>query len=501
MKEHGSNGPLAAIEIDGLYRSFPGVMALTDLSLTIRPGEIYGLAGENGSGKSTLLRIIAGLDAPDAGEVRVRGQRLRGVRSALRSGIAMVTQEPSLVDSLSVAENVGLGRHLHNGWLVRRVQRAASVRELLSKLGLEGLDLDLPAGRLQPHELQMVTIARALISDPDILLLDEATSSLTDDQTERLFDLLRELRSRGKTVVFITHKLSEYLTLCDRIAVMRDSRYVCELSREEADEARLVREMVGRELTQLFPGASTASELPPTVQLQLRELRCEGAEQVSVQFRQGEIFVLAGLSGCGRSELLRAVVGAVPWRGEMELDHRAYRPARPADAVRAGIAYIPAERKSEGILAGLSVLENTVISRRLQERPWSRVKGAEERQLYEELAQLFSIKAPSGAVRIETLSGGNQQKALLARATSSTPRVLLLDEPTRGIDVGAKADIYRLLRQLTDQGVTVIVSTSDLQEAVGIADRIGVMFRGRLLRVLEQDLTSERVMYYATGNH
>ncbi|MFS0725744.1 sugar ABC transporter ATP-binding protein [Paenibacillus sp. 1P07SE] len=501
MKDSASNSQLAAIEVDGLYKAFPGVMALTDLSLTIRSGEIYGLAGENGSGKSTLLRIIAGLDKPDDGEVRIWGQRLHGIRSALRSGIAFVTQEPSLVGSLSVAENIGLGLHAGNGLLVRRGRRDMRVREMLGMLGMAELDLHQPAGRLQPHEMQMATIARALISDPDILLLDEATSSLTDDQTERLFTLLRQLKARGKTIVFITHKLTEYLALCDRIAVMRDSQLVCELERGEMEEERIVREMVGRELTQLFPEPPAATGLLPVVQLRLEDVSCDGASGISADFRQGEIFVLAGLSGCGRSELLRAVIGAVPWQGAMELEHQLYRPGSPGDAVQAGIAYIPAERKSDGIIAGLSVLENTVISRRLRDRPWGRVKAEQERQLYDELKEVFKIKAASGAVRIETLSGGNQQKALLARATSWTPRVLLLDEPTRGIDVGAKADIYRLLRQLTADGVTVIVSTSDLQEAVGIADRIGVMFRGRLLQVLEQDLTSERVMYYATGNH
>ncbi|WP_020619428.1 sugar ABC transporter ATP-binding protein [Paenibacillus daejeonensis] len=501
MRDSASNGQLAAIEIDGVYRAFPGVMALTDLSLTVRSGEIYGLAGENGSGKSTLLRMIAGLDKPDGGEVRIGGQRLQGIRSALRSGIAFVTQEPSLVDSLSVAENIGLGRHLDSGLFVRHGRRKAMVKEMLARLGLENLDLDMPASRLQPHEMQMVTIARALVSEPEILLLDEATSSLTDNQTERLFEILREMKALGKTIIFITHKLTEYLTLCDRIAVMRDSHFICELTREEANEERIVREMVGRELTQLFPDAPALSELTSPVLLQLEEVSCEGASDISVSFKQGEIFVLAGLSGCGRSELLRAIFGAVPSRGTMELDQRPYRPRKPVDAVQSGIAYIPAERKSEGIIAGLSVLENTVISRRVRERPWSRVKAEQERQLYEELKQVFKIKAASGATRIETLSGGNQQKALLARATSSTPRVLLLDEPTRGIDVGAKADIYRLLRQLTRDGVTVIVSTSDLQEAVGIADRIGVMFRGQLLQVMEQDFTSERVMYYATGNY
>lgn len=488
-----------AVSIRGVSKSYPGVRALANITMEIGQGSIHGLAGENGSGKSTLLRILAGLERNDSGEIEVYGRRLAAGRSGEPRGkIAMVTQEPSLVDSLTVAENIALGRQGSKRFLVNWKSYREIAASCLDRLGVR-IDLNAKAGALSPDLQQLVSIARALASDPDILLLDEATSSLTEDQSEKLFRLLDELKAEGKSIVFISHRMKEYIRLCDVITVLRDAEYICKLEMPGVTEQDVVNAMVGRELTDYFPPRLPSGQ--SEVALRVEGFASFHAKDISLAIPRGEIFVLSGLVGCGRSEVLRGLFGAAPYAGTVELFGRQVAVRSPREAVNAGFAYIPAERKSEGIVGGLSVHENGVLGVRLRKPLWTWLNYNDEFAAVSAMIESLRIKTASLNTAIQTLSGGNQQKVILARSIANQPSILLLDEPTRGIDVGAKAEIYALLRRIASEGVTVIVSSSDLQEVIGLADRVGVMFRGRLQKILAlPDLTEEKIMYYATGN-
>ena len=486
------------IEIKDICKNYPGVQALSNISLEINWGTILGLAGENGSGKSTLLKIITGMETVDSGEVRVDGRLISGIKAGLHSRISMVTQEPSLVESLSIAENIAMGRFLGNKFIMNWNSVQEIALKCIERLGAQ-IDLNTKVSSLPPDQQQIISIARSLASDPKILLLDEATSSLTDDQTERLFQLLVELKNQGKIIIFISHKLKEYIKICDRITVLRDSNYICNMEVPGINEQDVINAMVGRELTKLFPPRISSTN--QNVAIKLDELNSKNIKNISFTVNKGEIFVLSGLVGCGRSEVLRSLYGALPYSGRIELNGKEINIRSSREAIKAGIAYIPAERKSEGIIGGLSVLENGILGLRLRNPIWSWIKQSQEREAVQQMVKDFHIKTPSLETAIETLSGGNQQKVILARSIVTNPMILLLDEPTRGIDVGAKAEIYHLLRKITEKGVTIIVSSSDLQEVIGLADRVGVMFRGHLQKILnEPNFTEEKVMYYATGN-
>ncbi len=487
------------IEFSVISKSYPGVKALSNITFSVYPGSIHGLAGENGSGKSTLLRILTGLEKADDGEVWIKGKPLADFLKASKNKIAMVTQEPSLVRPLTVAENIAFSNSKSSKGFINWNQYKEVAQAALDQLKAD-IDINAKAETLPPDQEQLVSIARALAKDPDILLLDEATSSLTDDQTENLFSLLEELREKGKIIIFISHRLKEYTRLCDRITVLRDSEFICELEQQEITEEQVVNAMVGRQMSEYFPVREPLRQ--SEIALSLTDYSCgNSVKEVSLSVRKGEIFVLAGLVGCGRSELIKGIYGISSSSGQLEVFSNSVAFKTPREAMDAGFAYIPAERKSEGIVAGLSVQENGVLSLRLNSHLIKWLNFKQEKERMEEMVQKLTIKTSSLTTPIETLSGGNQQKVILARAIAITPKILLLDEPTRGIDVGAKAEIYNLLDQLTKEGMTVIISTSDLQEAIGIADRVGVMFRGSLQKILgSAELSEEKIMYYATGN-
>ncbi|WP_338448168.1 sugar ABC transporter ATP-binding protein [Niallia oryzisoli] len=488
-----------ALDVNNITKHYPGVVALNHISMKIQWGSIHGIAGENGSGKSTLLRIISGMEKQDQGEIVYDGQPLKESHRLLQREVAMVTQEPSLVNSLSVAENIAMGKRrdfkLFVNW--KKYKQVAS--EYLERLGVPGIDLDCPVETLSPDKQQLILISRALASNPRILLLDEATSSLSEDQTMKLFTLLDELKAKGLAILFISHRLKEYIRLCDAVTVLRDSNYICHLKKQELNEDSIVSSMVGRELKDYYP---PKVKIPSVEQvIVFRDFHCKQVRNVSFTINKGEIFVFAGLDGCGRSELLKGLFGVLPSKGGLEVNGQSITFKNPRQAIDKGFSYIPGERKAEGIIAEMSIMENAMISHRSQKAFWKWIGRKAEKDLFLRMKENMKIKAPSIHTLIKTLSGGNQQKVVLARALALNPKFLLLEEPTRGIDVGAKAEIYKLLRELTEQGVTVIVSTSELPEAIGIADRIGVMFRGNLQKILQQEeMTEEQVMYYATGN-
>jgi ABC-type sugar transport system ATPase subunit len=453
----------------------------------VYPGEIHALVGENGSGKSTLLKIVGGQLQPDSGRLEL----------APGSRIATVSQETTLVPDLSIAENILLGHRQirRRGVIDWRATRRRAADEL-RRLGLD-LDVTLPVRRLRPDQAQMVEIARALSTDARILILDEPTSSLTDDEVAALFESVRRLREEGVATVFVSHRLNEVLSLCDRVTTLRDGRTVGTGLVSETNESELVTLMVGRQLDGASaPHDATAGE---TV-VRVRGLTSPGAfADVSLDVAEGEIVGLAGLVGAGRTALLESLFGLHRVRGVVELDGRRVAFRSPAEAIRDGVALVPADRKRDGLVLGRSVRDNLLMA--VQSRIFRlRVpRAVRELALVASLIDRLQIRAHSPRAAASTLSGGNQQKVLLGKWLATSPRLLLLDEPTRGVDVGAKSEIYRLLQAARSQRIGILVSSSEPSELLILCDRIVVMFRGRICATLSRAEASEAAITTLAG--
>jgi rhamnose transport system ATP-binding protein len=493
----------ALLRLKQVGKSFAGVPALTDVSLDLRPGEVHALVGENGAGKSTLIRVVAGAHRPDAGTVELAGREitLRDPRQARALGIAVIHQQPALFPDLTVAENIALGRE--SGGLWRRIDRARRRREasdLVERLGAP-IDPDAPVSGLRMAEQQLVEIARAVGAEARVVVMDEPTAALSEREVERLLAIVRDLRGRGACVLYVSHRLDEVFALADRITVLRDGQVV--VTREVAGLRReeLIRLMVGREAGALFEKADVPRGGPG---LELRGLSCRatGVLDVTLTVHVGEIFALAGLVGAGRTELARTVFGLTPSDGgDMRMGGAPARTTTPEDARRYGIAYVPEDRRRFGVVPEMSVAANASLAvlRDLSRAGFVDLRG--ERRLAEDFVKALSIKTASVDAPVATLSGGNQQKVALARALATKPRVLILDEPTQGIDVGAKAEVHRLMGQLAREGMAILMISSDLPEVIGLADRVGVMRGGRVVGVLDRSgATPEAVLGLALGH-
>ena len=484
-----------------MHRRFGGVHALRGAELTVYPGEVHALVGENGSGKSTLLRILSGQIQPDDGELLLVGREgpFRSASEALRSGVATVSQETTLVPDLSIAENIFLGRRMaRRGGIVdwRATRRAARVA--LERLGLE-LDPAQPVRQLRPDQAQMVEIARALSLDARVLILDEPTSSLTDDEVEVLFAAVRRLRDGGAAVIFVSHRLHEVFALADRITVLRDGRTVGSAPAADLDHRSLIGLMVGGALEEAAAaGHETTHE---DVVLRVRALSRPGAfADVDLTVARGEIVGLAGLVGAGRTELLESLFGLHRAEGGLEVGGRRASYRRPADAIRDGVALVPADRKRQGLVLDRSVHENLLMAVGARSVRLRRPSPKREAALVGAAVARLRIRAHSPRAAVSTLSGGNQQKVLLGKWLETGPRLLMLDEPTRGVDVGAKAEIYRLLLDARARGIGVLVSSSEIPELLTLCDRIVVMFRGRVAASLDRAQASEALIaQYAGG--
>jgi ribose transport system ATP-binding protein len=519
------------LEMRGITKRFGGVVALDNVSLTVGRGEVVALIGENGAGKSTLMKVLGGVHTPDAGEVRVDGTpvRIRSARDASRLGVAFIHQELNVLDNLDVAANVYLGREPTTGGPLRLIDRARMEAGAKGHLAQVGLDVapNAPLARLSLAQRQMVEIARALSQEARIVIMDEPTSSLTPGETERLLDVVRDLRSRGVSVVYISHRLGEIQAVADRVAAMRDGRNAGGLSADElagrAGHDRMVRLMVGRELERAREDAGRDADAhtetgPP--RLEVRGLRTPRYPERAVSFavRAGEVLGFAGLVGAGRTEVARAVFGVEPAvGGEILLDGAPVRVRTPADAIERGIYLVPEDRRHAGLILDLPIRENVTLPKLVGFAAgrglW--VRRADERRAAAETLARLNVKSASiraagtdeaaaGAALLDspasTLSGGNQQKVVLAKWLALSPRVLIFDEPTRGIDVGAKAEIYELIRGLARGGVAVLLISSDLEEVLGVSDRIAVLHEGALTGVLDRpDFGEEAVMRLAVG--
>jgi ribose transport system ATP-binding protein len=497
----GAGVPL--VEVRDLNKSFPGVRALRGVNLTLNAGEVVAVIGENGAGKSTLMKILAGIQSADGGEVLVDGQpvRFRTVDEALALGIALIHQELNLADNLGVAANIFLGREPRTAGFVRGRQVERDARKFIDMVGLR-VHPRMKVSHLSVGQQQMVEIAKALSTNARVLIMDEPTSSLSSRETEQLFKVVKDLRARGVCVLYISHRLGEVKELADRVVVLRDGQNAGSLARAEVSHDRMVRMMVGRELSQFYPHTPRA---PGEVVLEVRGLRTPTfpRHEVSFTLRAGEVVSLAGLVGAGRTELLRTLFGVErPVGGTIHVGGQPLDPRSPADAIAAGLALVPEDRKLQGLVLEMGVRENISLPRLRRDALAGWLNRKAERIISREMIDALRVKTPTDRQVVQFLSGGNQQKVVLGKWLSMRPKVLLLDEPTRGVDVGAKAEIYGLMEKLAEQGVAILFASSEMEEVLGMSDRTLVMHEGRLSGELARAaLSEEAIMTLATGNN
>ena len=494
----------ALLELIDIRKAYPGVVALDGVSLSVGRGEVVGLVGENGAGKSTLMKVLGGVVAPDAGTIRAGGaeHRALSVKGSLAAGIAFVHQELNLFDNLDVAANVFIGREpLAGGWLklVDTPAMHPRVRPLLDRLGCD-FDAGTLVEELSLAQRQLVEIAKALSLNARLVIMDEPTSSLTIAETERLLRVIDALKADGVSVIFISHRLAEVERCADRVVVLRDGRVAGELQRGDIGHAAMIRLMIGRELK----GNYIEPARPPGDAALEIDAVCTGSypgRQVTLHVRQGEILGLAGLVGSGRTELARAVFGIDPLlAGSVRVAGRPVAAGSPRAAIDCGLYLVPEDRKRSGLLLDVPIAENVSLPNLRAFARRGLVAVAAERDNAERQKRSLGIRAPSVATAAGVLSGGNQQKVVLAKWLAMSPRVIVLDEPTRGIDVGSKNDIYVLLRSLADAGVAILMISSDMEEVIGVCDRIAVMHEGRVSGHLERPAFSEQsVLGLAVG--
>ncbi|GKQ41311.1 sugar ABC transporter ATP-binding protein [Streptomyces sp. A012304] len=491
--------PSPLLALRGIGKSFLGVRVLDGVDLQVRPGEVHAVVGENGAGKSTLMKVVAGVHQPDEGTIEFAGapRTFRTPREARQAGIGIVHQELTLLPERTVAQNVCLGREPLRRGLVDRRAMLSHTAGLLASIGEGSIPPDTRVGRLGVAQQQVVEIVKALALDARLLIMDEPTAALADHEVDQLYALVRRLQERGIGVLYVSHRLKEVFDLSSRITVLKDGRAVATLDTADTSADQLVRHMVGRELSSYYPAPAKPQELGP-VRLTVRDGGNRKLRGIDLRLRAGEVLGVGGLQGSGRSALARALFGAAPFStGQVTVDGAPVRLRSPRAAIRAGIAYVSEDRKGEGIVAGQSVLDNALLAGRAV-RPGRLGRGARTARVRELLAAV-ELRAAGEDQEIRFLSGGNQQKVVLARWLALAPRILLFDEPTRGIDVGAKSAIHDLVRRLARDGAAVLMVSSELPELLGMSDRIIVMRDGRIAGELPAGASEEDVVALAVG--
>jgi rhamnose transport system ATP-binding protein len=489
------------VEMRGIAKRYGGVHALTDVSFGIAASTVHALVGENGAGKSTLVKILTGVVHPDEGELALDGepQRISDPQSAHRLGIVAMYQEPTVFQDLTVAENVFAGRHPRTG--LRAVDWGAMRAEAARVLDELGVDFGpgTPVRGLGVADRQLLEIAKALSSSARLLIMDEPTAALSPHEVDNLFATVRRLRARGVAVVFISHRLEEVSEIADTVTVLRDGRHIATRPAAELSHGELIRLMVGRSLDALFP--KEEAEIGDVV-VTARGLTRRGVfSNVSFELKRGEIVGLAGFVGSGRTEVARSIFGIDPLdAGQLTIDGRPFRPRSPRAALRRGLAYLPEDRLIQGLVQPMSVGENVSLAVLPELTPAGVLRPRRERALARRFMEQLRIKATSPAQVVRSLSGGNQQKVVLAKWLAAEPRILVLDEPTHGVDVGTKADVHRTISHLAAQGLTILLISSELPEVLGMSDRVLVMREGRLVAELSRaEATEERVIEAAAG--
>jgi ribose transport system ATP-binding protein len=480
-------------------KSFPGVKALQGVSLAVREGQVHALLGENGAGKSTLIKILSGAYTRDEGEIRLDGRAvaIRGPEDAQALGISTIYQEFNLARNLTVAENVSLGHLPARGPRVDWSAARTRARELLDRLGAT-FSVDAVVGSLSVAEQQLVEIAKSLNRKTRILVMDEPSAVLGEGDLERLFQVVRALQAEGIGIVYISHRMREIFELADEVTVLKDGRYVATRAVAEVTMDDLVRLMIGRDLKDVYPRRTPALG---EVVLEVKGLRrAKLVHDVSFTVRAGEIVGFAGITGSGRTEVVRALFGADACSGELRVAGKAYRPTSPTEAIRRGIALVNEDRKAHGLFLKQDVTVNTTVSSLRGLCTAGVIRRARERALVLGMIRDLRIKTPSASFQVLNMSGGNQQKVILARWLAVGPKVLIMDEPTRGIDVGSKAEIYQLMDELTKRGVAIVMISSELPEVLGMSDRILVMREGTIAgELVREQATEEAIMRYAVG--
>ncbi len=492
----------SVLEVSGINKSFPGVRALNDVALSIGEGEVVAVLGENGAGKSTLMKILAGVQPPDSGSITVDGEpvTIQSVEESLALGIALIHQELNLATNLSVGANIFLGREPLRRGFIDEAMISEKAANFLQQVGLdvrpETLVSDLPIGKQQ-----LVEISKALSTDARVLIMDEPTSSLSQKETERLFEVVHDLRKRGVSIVYISHRLGEVIELADRVVVLRDGENAGELSEEKITHDGMVSLMVGRDLSRFY--AHEPHESGETV-LALKKVRCPAhpGHEISFELKAGEIVGMAGLVGAGRSELLETLFGVTPAiGGSIEVDGNVVSLLSPEIAIGSGIALVPEDRKGKGLVLDMAVGDNVSLASIGRDSRVGFLNFDAEDSIAAEMTEKMKIKTPSSRQIVRFLSGGNQQKVVLGKWLAMRPKVLLLDEPTRGIDIGAKQEIYALMEELAKEGVAILFVSSELEEVIGMADRALVMHEGGLSGELSRsELSEESIMHLATGS-
>ncbi|MFT5324443.1 MAG: ribose transport system ATP-binding protein [Planctomycetaceae bacterium] len=491
------------LEVRDVTKGFPGVIALSHVKLTLGHGEVLALIGENGAGKSTLMKILAGVQEPDSGQLLIDGKpvRIDSVQTAFAHGVALIHQELNLSDNLDVGANIFLGREPKKNGLIDKRRISEDSQSLLSRVGLNvspgTIVASLPIG-----QQQLVEIARALSVNARVLIMDEPTSSLSSHEAETLFKVVKDLRSKGVSVIYISHRLGEVKELADRVTVFRDGENAGELNRDEISHDRMVRLMVGRDISQFYVRKPHS---PGDNALRVKSLvtPANPGHELNFSIRAGEIVGVAGLVGSGRTEMLQVLFGVdAAISGSIEVGGKTVRINSPIDAIQAGLALVPEDRKLQGLVLEMAVRTNIGLAGlKKHQKKLGFLNSAQEGADTTEMIAKLRIKTPGEDQIVQYLSGGNQQKVVLGKWLSMNPQVLLLDEPTRGIDVGAKQEIYALMEQLAEQGVAILFVSSELEEILGMSDRAIVMHEGRISGELMRDsLSEESVMHLATGS-
>ncbi|MDY4316959.1 ribose ABC transporter ATP-binding protein RbsA [Pectobacterium actinidiae] len=489
------------LQLQGITKSFPGVKALSGAALNVYPGKVMALVGENGAGKSTMMKVLTGIYRKDAGSIHFLGQEVdfNGPKASQEAGIGIIHQELNLIPQLTIAENIFLGREFTNRFgRIDWNKMYAEADKLLKRLNLR-YDSRRMVGDLSIGDQQMVEIAKVLSFESKVIIMDEPTDALTDTETASLFSVIKELQSQGCGIVYISHRLKEIFEICDDITVFRDGQFIGERPVSDLQEDTLIEMMVGRKLEDQYP---RSRKVPGEIRLKVQNLSGPGVDSVNFTVRKGEILGVAGLMGAGRTELMKILYGALPRTGgNVTLDGRDVVTRKPQDGLANGIVYISEDRKRDGLVLGMSVKENmSLTALRYFSHVGGRLKHAEEQLTVADFIRLFNVKTPSMEQPIGLLSGGNQQKVAIARGLMTRPNVLILDEPTRGVDVGAKKEIYQLINQFKEEGLSIILVSSEMPEVLGMSDRIIVMHEGRLSGDFPiEQATQEALMAAAVG--
>lgn len=490
----------ALLKIEGIDKSFPGVKALSNACLSVYAGKVMALMGENGAGKSTLMKVLTGIYSKDAGTIHYLGEQVafKGPKQSQEAGISIIHQELNLVGNLTIAENIFLGREFLTAWGAidwKKMHQEAD--KLLARLGVSHSSHQ-RCSELSIGEQQMVEIAKALSFESKVIIMDEPTDALTDTETEALFKVIRELKTEKRGIVYISHRIKEIFEICDDVTVLRDGQFIGEKAIADLDEDQLIEMMVGRRLEEQYPHLP----LPQgELLLEVENLTGSGVHNINFQLHKGEILGISGLMGAGRTELMKVLYGAQPrTSGKVRLNQQEIHNHCPQDGLNNGIVYISEDRKGDGLVLGMSVKENMTLTALNYFAPKGHIQQKNEQIAVSDFIMMFNIKTPSQEQAIGLLSGGNQQKVAIAKGLMTRPNVLILDEPTRGVDVGAKKEIYQLINQFKQEGLSIILVSSDMPEVLGMSDRILVMHEGQIKAQFQRnEATQEKLLAAAIG--